>query len=363
LLFCSDIIYFQTYSASFNTCFLALLGDFGWYTSLTEQIEPLASGIWWVVPAIWFWTFMIFALLILLNMLLAIIMSNYDQVMREVQMMPDAPTLLQQSSRYLQRRRKARKLGFRPLENFLVELNDDDDPAHPDEIVTEDSLKGLKGMSDDQANFLMNWLQKDSNALAAKTEPDPMVKMLQQVMTFNSTIASNVHVVSLNVLRNNRQLERIESKLGGAFGSDASVKEDNGKPVPQAQHSSLSLSTQQPSFSTQQPSFSATSEQVPLLSPATSPMAARSPMGADALMPRSNSTQLAYQNSSEQPPTAQILWQLLKEQNEQLREQATFLNGLSKSMDDLKKIGRRLAKERGGERDASAFARDNASGR
>merc|ERR1719450_355783 len=98
LLFCSDIIYFQTYSASFNTCFLALLGDFGWYTQLTEQIEPLASGIWWFIPAIWFWTFMIFALLILLNMLLAIIMSNYDQVMREVAMMPDAPTLFQQSS-------------------------------------------------------------------------------------------------------------------------------------------------------------------------------------------------------------------------------------------------------------------------
>jgi hypothetical protein len=213
LLLCGDQIYFQTYSASFNTCFLALLGDFGWYTNFTEQIEPLASGIWWAIPAIWFWSFMVFAFLILLNMLLAIIISNYDQVMTEVTLMPDAPTLLQQTSRYMKRRRVAKQNGFKPIENFLAQLNDDDRPAHAQEFVTKESLRQLDGMSEKQAQFLMDWLQKDANAAAEKTDYDENFKLLQQVMAFNGTIASNVHAVSMSVQRCDRHLKRLEDRL------------------------------------------------------------------------------------------------------------------------------------------------------
>lgn len=202
LLFSGDIVQFNSYMASFNTCFLCLMGDFGWYSELSERSKPLASGLPWLVPSLWFFSFMIFTLLILLNMLLAIIMSSYDGCMSDMRGMPDAPALWQQTSRFLKRRKKARQCGFTPLEAFIAQLTDDAEPAHPDEVVTEESLQRyLTGMNQEQAQFIMAWLQKDSNALASKHAGDPTEKRLKEVIAFCRTLAEIFHITTLSVLR------------------------------------------------------------------------------------------------------------------------------------------------------------------
>merc|ERR1712151_560682 len=65
ILFGGDSVYFNTMAVSYNTAFLGVLGDFGWYTEMTDTQEPLASQMPYAVVAFWYWTFMIFVVLVL----------------------------------------------------------------------------------------------------------------------------------------------------------------------------------------------------------------------------------------------------------------------------------------------------------
>jgi hypothetical protein len=175
------------------------------------EVEPLASGLPYTVVSLWFWSFMITALLILLNMLLAIILENYAIVVEELNKMPDAPTLIQQGFRYYHRWQTARQGGFSPLVHFLEALQDPKAETHPDERVTLDTLqKAFPHMKFEQADVLMKWLQKDANARAAKEADDEVMLRLKKCQSMIQTIAENLHNVSITVMRCDCRLEALE---------------------------------------------------------------------------------------------------------------------------------------------------------
>merc|ERR1719424_507979 len=189
------------------------MGDFGWYSDLTEVVEPLASGLPYTVVSLWFWSFMIFALLILLNMLLAIIMESYARVTEELNAMPDAPTLLQQATRYWARTRTYKNGGFIPLNVVLEILADEKAGTHPEEFVTHESMmKAWPKMKTEQATFLMKWLQKDANGLAAKNEASEVLDSVKRCQSLMQTIAENLHSVSLVVMKCSGRLAVLETQ-------------------------------------------------------------------------------------------------------------------------------------------------------
>lgn len=218
-------MHFRTFGTSFNTAFLALMGDFGWYSDLTEQMEPLASGLPYTVVSLWFWSFMVFALQILLNMLLAIIMDNYAAVTEQLNQMPDAPTLLTQSMRFYKRTMVFRRGGFTSLHHLYSELVHGED-VHPEGLVTNETMtKAFTGIKPEQVKFLMAWLQKDANALAGK-EQDPLIDVVKRCHGLTATIAENMHTISVGVMHCNFKLESIESRQPAiTFGDAAPVQE------------------------------------------------------------------------------------------------------------------------------------------
>merc|ERR1712196_50012 len=97
ILFGGELVHFNSFGASINSVFLCLNGDFGWYSDLTEEVSPLAAGFPYTIFAIWFWSFMILVVMLLLNMLVAIIMDTYSNVMSELAEMPDTPYIWSQA--------------------------------------------------------------------------------------------------------------------------------------------------------------------------------------------------------------------------------------------------------------------------
>jgi hypothetical protein len=213
ILLGGDIVHFNSFGASFNTAFLALMGDFQWYSDLTEVVEPLASGLPYTIVALWFWSFMIFCLLILLNMLLAIIMDHYAQVtesLKEKDLRNDAPSLILQAKRYIERKRMYRRGKWIPLSRVLVALQDEKKNLHPDDVVTVQSLRSaFPNMKEEQATYLHNELKKEKRKEEPPEEEELSVR-IKDTQAFMHTIAQNLHNISMSVLRCDTKLMQLD---------------------------------------------------------------------------------------------------------------------------------------------------------
>jgi len=203
VLFGGDLIEFKSFDESCNTCFLALLGEVSWYAALANRLEPLSSEIPFTLVACWFWTYNVVAVLILLNMLLAIIMGNYDLVIDELNNMPDAPTIVQQTFRFFQRRSLHKKGGWPPLSSILASLKDKKNPAHPKELVDAESLQeAFPFMKVDQVEFLMKWLLKDQDTTKKlHYEDSELQESVNGSVQLLWAVASVIHEVSLGVMK------------------------------------------------------------------------------------------------------------------------------------------------------------------
>jgi len=109
---------FSTIGRAFNTCFLAMFGDWDW-----EGMKEIGYS----KAAFWFLSFMLVMVLVLLNMLLAIIMDAYQV---EKEKASDAITLFTQVVDMIRRRRQYKR-GERVRLNdiydtFLQEYKGDD---------------------------------------------------------------------------------------------------------------------------------------------------------------------------------------------------------------------------------------------
>lgn len=202
ILFGGDMRAFNSFGASFNTAFLCLLGDFGWYSDLTMEMTPLGSGMPYEVVNAWFWSFMIFTVLIMMNMLLAIVMDNYGTITADLKTQPDAPAIWVQTQRFMQRRKLFKQGKWMSLDKLLDILIADKNPIHPETDVTGESLMAaIPELKPEQAKFVMKWLLKDQKANAAKNEANHKLAHLKQLETFTQNVAANIHVIYLAVAR------------------------------------------------------------------------------------------------------------------------------------------------------------------
>lgn len=173
---------------------------------------------------------MCIALLVLLNMLLAIVMSNYDSVVTDLKAMPDAPTLFAQTRRYRERTRRARKGGWAPIDKLLQQLSKVDCHTAPE--VSAESIEGeLSGVTHEQAGFLFKWLQKDANAASAKQDEDPVMKLAEICFAFVGSLAENLHSMGAVVMRSDRRLDTaIPAFAGEQHNSPVAIEPPRGLP-------------------------------------------------------------------------------------------------------------------------------------
>merc|ERR1712032_543302 len=160
---------------------------------------------------LWFWLFEVFVLLILLNMLLAIIMDHYMELVASVRSMSDAPAIWDQSSNYFSNMRKMK--GFYPLIKVLLDLTDAN-PAHQNEIVTTESLnQAFEHMSLKQAEYMMRFLQKDAIARAAEEMDSDSTARLKEISTLVHDSKHHIDMLTMNISLSQDKLVRLEQKF------------------------------------------------------------------------------------------------------------------------------------------------------
>eukprot|EP00928_Gymnodinium_smaydae_P049401 TRINITY_DN3314_c0_g1_i1.p1 TRINITY_DN3314_c0_g1~~TRINITY_DN3314_c0_g1_i1.p1 ORF type:complete len:944 (+),score=180.84 TRINITY_DN3314_c0_g1_i1:109-2940(+) len=110
LMYGREVAEFESFDRSLISVFRALLGDFD-YLAFTEIGRPAA--------AVWFCSFVILLNLVMLNMLLAIVMDQYNTVKESLP--EDAETILSQSSEIFRRWRQ-KKQGLRLSLGYVLEV-------------------------------------------------------------------------------------------------------------------------------------------------------------------------------------------------------------------------------------------------
>mmetsp|Transcript_91449 Transcript_91449/g.289943 ORF Transcript_91449/g.289943 Transcript_91449/m.289943 type:complete len:659 (+) Transcript_91449:72-2048(+) len=157
VLFGSDLAEFDTTGAAINTGFIVLMGEFSWYADIQNYPRAtLPSGVPMFFVNLWFLTYMFFVLLVLLNMLLAVVLSHYTDVTTE-NANRDTPTLWQQTKDWVKWKVETR--NFFNLHKVSLLLESDDHVAHPGNEVTADSLlAAFPKMPQTQADFMIQWL-------------------------------------------------------------------------------------------------------------------------------------------------------------------------------------------------------------
>jgi len=211
ILFGRDIVSFNTLTRSMNTAFTALMGDFGWYVEESGSDVHLGSGVPWFLVVAWFWSFMVFSYLILMNMLMAIILEHYADCFAKVKSNPDACALWVQAWQYV--RRAWRAQGSVPFSQILLQLVDDKHHAHPEELVTAASLQQAFHLAPDQAALLMRWLGKEAKKRMKENEggQDKQLARLVEVEGFLEGMAEILRIVLLNVSQCDKSLQEMQA--------------------------------------------------------------------------------------------------------------------------------------------------------
>lgn len=197
ILFGNDLAQFRSFGISLDTSFIVLMGDFGWYEEAANSDKAMGSGIPFAVVLIWFWAYMVFVLLILINMLLAIILEHYGELSGQVNSRPDACTLIQQTNNYFRQAKETK--GFLSPDTLVNQLEDDDTPCHEAEEVTAASLKeAWPDMKTEQVDWLMAYLKEEARNNMSEQD-DEAIQKLKTLEEQVEQIANDIHVVKLNV--------------------------------------------------------------------------------------------------------------------------------------------------------------------
>merc|ERR1719321_2629992 len=128
ITFGAQVLEFSSMGRASMSTFRVLMGDFD-----VDSMYAVDS----MMAQLWFLLFNVIVLLILLNMLLAIVMETYSEVKGEQG--SDTPTIVKQAFSTYRQLNDTR--GFVGLWPIICEFEDDDDPAHPGDEVTADSLR------------------------------------------------------------------------------------------------------------------------------------------------------------------------------------------------------------------------------
>eukprot|EP00927_Polykrikos_kofoidii_P020187 TRINITY_DN19511_c0_g1_i1.p1 TRINITY_DN19511_c0_g1~~TRINITY_DN19511_c0_g1_i1.p1 ORF type:complete len:941 (+),score=113.03 TRINITY_DN19511_c0_g1_i1:57-2825(+) len=195
ILFGGDLVEFCSFEASLNTGFVVLMGEFGWYSQASLSMKPLGSGIPNVALVAWFVFYMVFVLLILLNMLLAIVLEHYGAIMRTLHDSPEAVPLWTQCWGYVQQRKQTK--GFIPFAEVLQHMEDPSEPGHPDACVTQGSLlNAFPKMQPPQAAFLIDSVVE---GVKYETEDDEYLTRLQDIVGHVEAVVNELNRVGSDV--------------------------------------------------------------------------------------------------------------------------------------------------------------------
>jgi len=135
---------------SINTCFLMMLGDFDWEELGWEH--PLTAGLW-------FWSYMVVMMLLMLNMLMAIIMDVYTEVKGEADQFAPVWTQLFEVCMDMYNVYRGHTVSNPEMLEVLGEMPED-------EVDKEILMKRAgPGLSEDQAEML---IQSTKDAMDAK---------------------------------------------------------------------------------------------------------------------------------------------------------------------------------------------------
>lgn len=217
IMFGSDIADFASIVASLNAGFVVLMGDFGWYVDATAGLvmsSTLPSGMPVFILMAWYWAYMFLMFLVLLNMLLAVVMEHYIKVVGKLNDSIEKPTIFEQAKQYLRFLRRTRK--FKPLMSIRMDLENDLQPAHPQEDVTKDSLiESWPDMKEEQAEWILDWLtayieKRDAQEVDKETQ-------IQELGEANRTLAlenaSKIDELCKEVLGNKSRIDDMTSAV------------------------------------------------------------------------------------------------------------------------------------------------------
>jgi hypothetical protein len=234
IFFGNDLKEFRDLPSSIDTCFITLMGGFEWYATASESDQGLASGMPNGLLVAWFWLYMIFVLMILLNMLLAIILDHYTELVGQIKMDIDVPALWEQAFRYIAHVKKTK--AHIPLTHLLTLVQDDDAECHTEDNVTTSSLQeAFPEMTSDQAEHLMEWLQAEAKKKMFEKEDEIMAR-LKALAAHVDTVDEDLNVVKLNAAVCTSRLRAIiktadpESPTWGKPSPRTSVKQSPRRP-------------------------------------------------------------------------------------------------------------------------------------
>jgi len=216
VLFGGDLPVFYTTAMSLNTVFFVLMGEFSWFSELS-MVESvfLPSGCPVIFVKIWFYTYMFFVLLVLLNMLLAIILDRYNEVMEKQRGGREDMTIWTQAYRFINRKRAA--WGYVPESSIRRQLENDYKPAHPAPQVTVDSLlEAFPSMKGEQANKLIKWLDDEKAKQVQSKQPFEGLVRAQRAERMVHAICENVHTLQTDAHISIQRLNGVEARLRNA---------------------------------------------------------------------------------------------------------------------------------------------------
>jgi len=230
IYFGSDLVQFSSFTRSINTAFVVLMGDFGWYVDVSDALVGLGSGVPRFTLVLWFWSYMLFVLLILLNMLLAIVLEHYTVLQEEVRNSTDARAVWTQARNFVRRVKDTK--GFIPLEHLQFLLEEAAVRAHPEVKVTKDSLlRAFDGMKGTQADWLMSWLGKEAALKMMEGEDDEVTALLKEIEGIVESVAEEQKVIGLNVQSCSQQLSRLKD-IAPEFFDVSIFRKDSQSPTP-----------------------------------------------------------------------------------------------------------------------------------
>jgi hypothetical protein len=164
-LFGVDIPEFSTKWGAVETCLSTIFGEFDWYIQAvrmqTFKRHDFDSGLPRLVLSAWFTIYLMFCLLVLLNMLLGVILDSHAAAMTEVRQIQSQPIWTQG---WVFMKMKVSSRGFIRL-TVIKGLLEDETPAHPGNVVNIDTLiEAFPRMPKKQAEWIMSLLQDEARA-------------------------------------------------------------------------------------------------------------------------------------------------------------------------------------------------------
>lgn len=233
ILFGIDLVQFRSMYASIDSCFRTLMGEFDWYGDMTTSLQALRSGMPTFLVQAWYYVFMVFVLLILVNMLLAIVLEHYAELETKLKTDIDAFPIWEQAYGLIRERRQNK--GFIPRANLLYVLEDDDSDIHrytseSSEVSEQAFMKMFPNMKEEQASSLAGWIEHQYRAKAQEnvTEMDTRMKKLEGLV---DRIAQHLHTIKLNVAMCTSKMNQVKKDQGSKNHSRASSK-TNSRPYP-----------------------------------------------------------------------------------------------------------------------------------